>query len=354
MTTELVRATRHASLSEKIQYARTLADSGLLPSQYRKQPSNVLYAIEYGETVGISTMAAVTGVHVIEGKPTASAALISGLVRRAGHKLRVRGDDRQARAIIIRSDDPDFEFEAVWTVDRAVQAGLCSLRDGRPYARDSKGRPLPWEKFTAAMLKARAITEVGRDACEEVLFGLHYTPEELGAHVDEAGTPVDPPQVVRLQQADGDVWETSVPPSPAQVIADKASNLTDKAEVRKLYDKAKAEGLLTEQVFAADGTSGELGAYMYRIGERLAVAAKPAEEAPDENAGGEVVESELVPDDADEVAVARGEMLDAAAALSVPTPVLESDFFASYGHPIEDASVTELREMRDLFLKESA
>ena len=41
------------------------------------------------------------------------------------------------------------------------------------------------------MLKSRAITQCARDACEEALFGLHYTPEELGAEVDEDGVVVD-------------------------------------------------------------------------------------------------------------------------------------------------------------------
>ena len=40
------------------------------------------------------------------------------------------------------------------------------------------------------MLKSRAITQCARDACEEALFGLHYTPEELGAEVDEDGVVV--------------------------------------------------------------------------------------------------------------------------------------------------------------------
>lgn len=176
-----------ASLAAKVQYAKLLADSGLLPSAYRKQPANVLYAIEYGDMLGLPPMAAITGVHIIDGKPSASAGLISALVRRAGHKLRIRGDGKQAVAQIIRSDDPGFTYEATWTLDRAVTAGLCTLKDGKPYARDSKGRPLAWEKYPAAMLKARAITEVARDACEEALFGLHYTPEELGADVDGDG-----------------------------------------------------------------------------------------------------------------------------------------------------------------------
>jgi hypothetical protein len=40
------------------------------------------------------------------------------------------------------------------------------------------------------MLKARAITEVARDACPEALFGVAYTAEELGAETDAEGVPV--------------------------------------------------------------------------------------------------------------------------------------------------------------------
>lgn len=184
MGTDIIPA---ASLPEKMTYAQALAESGLLPAQYRKQPANVLYALEYGATIGIGTMAAITGVHVIEGKPSASAGLISALVRRAGHKLRQRIEhDEQGRPIgiceIVRCDDPDYTYRSVWTLERAARAKLT-------------GKDV-WQKYPEAMLKARAITECARDACEEVLFGLHYTPEELGAEVAEDGTVVitDAPQ----------------------------------------------------------------------------------------------------------------------------------------------------------------
>jgi hypothetical protein len=167
---------RGGGLPAKLQYAKFLATAGMLPAQYRDRPGNILWAIEYGEMLGIPPMAAITGVHVIEGKPSASAGLISALVRRAGHKLRVSGDDRRATAEIIRADDPDFVYRVEWTLDRARQAGLTS-KD-------------VWKKYTAAMLKARAVTEVARDACEEALMGMHYTPEELGADVDSDGVPV--------------------------------------------------------------------------------------------------------------------------------------------------------------------
>jgi len=164
------------AMSAKMAYAKMLAVSGLLPAAYREQPANVLYAVEYGEMLGLPPMAAINGIHVIEGKPTASAALISALVRRAGHKLRVKGDDKQATAQIVRADDPDFTFEATWDLTRAAAAGLTG-----------KGT---WKKYPAAMLKARAITEAARDACEEALCGMHYTPEELGAEVTEEGEPL--------------------------------------------------------------------------------------------------------------------------------------------------------------------
>jgi hypothetical protein len=198
-----------AALPAKIQYAKALADSGLLPKQYQNWPANVLWAMEYAEMLHLPPMAAMTGVHVIEGKPTASAGLISALVRKAGHRLRIGYSEAAMTgwAEIVRSDDPDYTFRSEWNLERAVIAELCTIKDGKPFALDSKGRSLPWRKFFPSMTKARATTEVARDACEEVLFGLHYTPEELGAEVDEDG-------VVMAGSAQG----SAEPPQDAQVV----------------------------------------------------------------------------------------------------------------------------------------
>lgn len=183
-------AVRAAGIPEKIQYAKVLAESGLLPAQYRKQPGNVMYAVEYGEMLGLSPMAAITGVHVIEGKPSASSGLISALVRRAGHRLRVSGNDSKAIAEIVRADDPDFVYRVEWTIARARTAGLVN-KD-------------VWKKYPAAMLKARAITEVARDACEEALMGMRYTPEELDVEVDDDGQPLPRKATVVATPADPD------------------------------------------------------------------------------------------------------------------------------------------------------
>ena len=229
MSTDLVRHTASASLPDMVRYAEHLAEANLLPRQYQQRPANVLYAMEYGRTLGITPLAAITGIHVIEGKPSASAALISGLVRQAGHKLRVRGDDKQAWAQIIRSDDPDYDgYQVTWTLDRAKQAGLAN-KD-------------VWKKYPAAMLKARAITEVARDACEEVLFGLHYTPEELGANVDEDGVPMSAPvqQLRSVQQGEPDPWSTD---GPVRDFLAEAEAAADVDATRQIWREAKQAGM---------------------------------------------------------------------------------------------------------------
>src|SRR5262249_44858070 len=169
-----------AGLGEKIEYARFLAKSGLLPQAFREHPENVLYAYEMGELLGLHPMAAITGIHVIEGKPSISAGLISALVRRAGHRIRVEsagdGDEMRARCQIVRADDPGFTYSATWTMARAKQADLLGKAN--------------WRKFPQAMLKARAVSECARDACQEVLIGIKYTPDELGAE-DDGGEVLD-------------------------------------------------------------------------------------------------------------------------------------------------------------------
>jgi len=197
MTTDI--ATRPSAVAEKIEWARAMAPAGLLPKAYQGKPANLLLAAELADALGISRINALTSIHVVEGKPSASADLMAALVRRAGHKLRVQvaPNGQAARATLIRSDDPDFEFTAEWTITRAQAAGLAG-----------KG---VWKAYPQAMLRSRAITEVIRAGASEVLVGVIYTPEELGQDVDATGQPTRPTYVTE-----------SAPVTAAEIIGDPA------------------------------------------------------------------------------------------------------------------------------------
>lgn len=180
MTTEVTTYQPQNELQADMEYARVVSTGAMLPTQYRGKPADILIAMGLGRAMGLSPAESLYRIHVIQGRPTASAELIAANVRKAGHILRVKGDETSARAVIIRNDDPDFEFESDWNLDRAKRLGLAD-RDG-------------WKRQPGTMMRWRAITEVARLACPEALYGVAYVREELD------DLPVQPAQ--RVSAAD--------------------------------------------------------------------------------------------------------------------------------------------------------
>lgn len=201
-STELARRAEGFGMTphERYLYAQSLAPARQLPAMLRGSVADVLLRVEYGVSIGVPPISAISAVHVVDGKPTASAGLMSALVRKAGHRFRVWTEpdpdfpgEKKAIATVIRADDPDFEYRSEWTIERAIAAKLLKLDGGKLSATKSGSA---WDTYRPGMLKARATTEVCRDACEDVLLGVHYSPEELGAPVDANGEPILDAEIV--------------------------------------------------------------------------------------------------------------------------------------------------------------
>lgn len=274
------------SVAEKQSWAVAMAPAALLPKAYRENPANLFLAAELADSLGIDRINALTSIHVVEGKPSASADLMAALVRRSGHKLRITGDDKSATAQLVRADDPDFTFEATWTLDRARTAGLAS-KD-------------VWKKYPAAMLRSRVITEVIRSGASEVLVGMIYTPEELGVTVDQQGNPTAAmPVTTRVTAAE--VMGNTVPdpvtvePEPvdvtyAEVIEDDAPFPISKDQVawiqayysrHGMTDRDKRLAHLSEKVGREVGstndlTSDEAHSFITRADDAERAAGQPA------------------------------------------------------------------------------
>ncbi|MFD5901745.1 hypothetical protein ACFWHG_09600 [Streptomyces microflavus] len=237
---------------EAWQFCESLAATPLLPDAYRKQPASVLWAMEYGRALGLDVVTTITTIHVIKGKPCQSADLMLGRARSAGHRVRIKSERTRCVVSIQRHDDPDDETVVEWTLDDAVTAGLCTLKDNRPHARDKYGDPTPWEKYPRAMLRARCIAEGVRIACPEVLHGAIYTPEELGAIVDQEGNPVvveradSPP----IQQTATVVQSTpNGPPTtsvPTRDYLAEAAKMADADQLAAILADAEADGAPAE------------------------------------------------------------------------------------------------------------
>jgi hypothetical protein len=206
--TDLVYAS--ASLEDRKNYARAIAAAGsLLPAGLMERdergrdvpsPGKILLVAETGNMLGIHPVAAITGVNIIQGKPSVAPALMSALVRQRGHKLRVKvtgtvgTGDLAVTVTLIRSDDPEAPFDVTWTLQDAINAGLVDSYALNPTTKKWAIKPASgkgtWKSYPRQMLLHRATAEVCRQGANEVVMGV-YTPEELGATVNGEGEMVD-------------------------------------------------------------------------------------------------------------------------------------------------------------------
>lgn len=166
MTAEIVKAPQ-PTLAEQMAYAQSVAKAGILPIAYKNRPADIIVAMGLGQSMGLSPMESVYRINVIGGKPTASAELIASQVRKAGHRLRIRKDERKmsATCTIYRADDPEYPFEVTRDKAWADRMGL-SGKDN-------------YKKQPLTMLTWRAVTACAREACPEALYGVAYTPDEM-------------------------------------------------------------------------------------------------------------------------------------------------------------------------------
>lgn len=261
MSTDLTRLAMpdmsQAAIAARVDYAKTLAASGLIPKHYQRQPANVLVAIETGLSLGIPPIQAIRSIAVINGTATMSADLMSAIVRRAGHKLRVVEHDGAVTVTLIRRDDPEVAFTVTWDQAKATQAGLW-------------GKQGPWTQYPSQMLRARAITEVCRQGASDALMGVIYTPEEMGADVDAEGQIISPPTQAPPTQA----------PAASLPSVDEVHAATDTALLREWWQQAQAAGRM------------DLRAVIEARATQLQDAT--ATPAPDEDG---VVEAEVIEDD---------------------------------------------------------
>lgn len=211
MGQDLTKASK-ATLQEQMQFAKLASTATILPEEYRNKPADVLVAVNYGASMGLSFADSLYRINVIKGKPSMSAELIASQVRSAGHQLLPKKEDLQRQSVtvtIIRCDMPDYPFTA--TRDRAWAQNMGLL------GKDN------YKKQLMTMLYWRALTAVAREACPEALYGA-YTPDELQDIPDDVHAHV----VADAEPVDG---AASVEPSPSKEDCRRIAELMEQGGV---------------------------------------------------------------------------------------------------------------------------
>ena len=140
--------------------AKTFAESGMFTDA--KSMGQAFVKIQAGQEIGIPPFAAMSGIHIIQGKPTIGAGLIASTVKGSGkYDYKVMQMDEKICSI-------DF-FQGAVNIGNST----FTIEDAK------KAQTKNIDKFPKNMLFARAISNGVKWFCPDVFSGPVYTPEEM-------------------------------------------------------------------------------------------------------------------------------------------------------------------------------
>ena len=157
--------------------ASAMAKSGYFLDS--KDQAQAIVKILAGQELGFGPFASMTGVYIIQGRPSIGANLMAAAVKGSTkYNYRIVENTEKVVEIAFLEHDGSKWVEigrSRFTHEDAVKAGTKNL-----------------DKFPRNMLFARAISNGVRWYCPDVFNGSPvYTPEELGADVDQDGNVID-------------------------------------------------------------------------------------------------------------------------------------------------------------------
>ncbi len=164
------------------------------------------------------------GIWSIQGKVEISARLMNGLIRRAGHSIKViRSDDTCCTLLGTRSDG-DF-FETSFTMADAEKAGLANGN--------------VWKKYPADMLYNRCMSRLARRLFSDVISEC-YVEGEISEAKEAEKKEKNKPE--NLEQAECEISE-SIQPLKQENKHDLQKNDTNLQQEPKLTEKLTSEQL---------------------------------------------------------------------------------------------------------------
>lgn len=180
-----------------------------------KSQAQAMVKVLAGAEIGLPPFASMSGIHIVNGKPTLGANLIATLVKNdPRYDYRVKRADNEA-CVLAWYEGGAAVGESSFSIQEANAAGLTGKDN--------------WRKYTSDMLFARALTRGARRYAPGIFGGAPiYTPDEMGVDTDEDGHVVEGQIVnVTTPAANGNnhapAADTGPLPDDEQVIKETAA-----------------------------------------------------------------------------------------------------------------------------------
>ena len=174
------------SLTKMMELSEMLAKSTIVPQQYQNRSENVFVALDLANRMGISPMAVMSNMYIVQGKASFSGSFVSALIK----------------------STPLFsDAEIVWVGERGKDSWGCYVKavdnrigkevvgptvDIRMAKLEKWDRNPKWKSLTELMLQYRAWSFFGRTHASELLNGI-YDSEEMNDVAYGKGDKVENP-----------------------------------------------------------------------------------------------------------------------------------------------------------------
>lgn len=156
--------------------ARAMSASGFFPDS--KQAAQAVVKILAGSELGFGPFASMTGVAIIQGKPAIGANLMAAAVKRTGKY--------NYRIVALNDEGCELAF-----FENGQEVGRSAFNKADAQAAGLVGKD-NWKKYPRNMYFARALSNGVRWYAPDIYNGATvYTPDELGAVVDDEGNVIE-------------------------------------------------------------------------------------------------------------------------------------------------------------------
>lgn len=201
---------------------QTLAQSGYFSDS--KQAAQAVVKVIAGQELGFGPVASMTGIHIIQGKVALGANLLAAAIKRSGRY--------NYRVLEHSNDGCKIEF-----FENDTSVGISEFNKADAQAAGLLGKD-NWKKFPRNMYFSRALSNGQKWYCPDVGNGAPlYTPDELGANVDEDNNVIELPIELPIE-----VVEEKPKPPQKPAKKDKPFKFPSKAAQKFFEDCQKQTG----------------------------------------------------------------------------------------------------------------
>lgn len=256
------------NFEQAMTFSKMLANSDMVPKDFKGKPENCLIAMQWGAELGIKPLQAIQNIAVINGRPALWGDAVIALVRSSPvcDYVTETDDGHTATCRAKRKGEP--EQITTFSMDDAKQAGLA-------------GKQGPWSQYPKRMRQLRARAFALRDVFADVLRGMPIA-EELR---DMETAPV-PGGVKHMGAADevktalpgypAEKWAHNSPKwidaiaSGAKTLADTLAWLRSKYTITTEQEKSLTEAVaLAQQAANSDAPAVDPDDLIKAIGEAI-------------------------------------------------------------------------------------